>query len=126
MKWVIRILSGIAGLAAIAFGLVAIFGKPVLPECGDTETVDTIRKIAAQGVPKAVAGTMSTEDLEKAVEVTTTAETAFDKDKQVRQCTGALSLKIKDAAVFDNYKIVYTIIWLDQAGGKFQVEVNPG
>ncbi len=126
MKWVVRILAGLGGLVAIVVGLVVIFGKPVLPECGDKETVDTIRKIAVQGVPKAVAGTMATADLEKAVEVGGTVETAFDKDTQVRQCKGTLSLKVKDDTVIDNFKIVYTIIWLDRSAGTFQVEVNPG
>jgi len=124
MKWIGRIVGVVVGLIGIVVGLTAIFGEPVLPDCDQKETTDVIREVVAGRAPALPIAKMSKEDVMKAVEIGDIAETSFDKDKQVRTCKAALSLKAGTTTVYDKLKVGYTINWIDQKKGTFQVEVK--
>lgn len=124
MKWVYRILSGLAGVVIIGVGLMKLFGSPRLPDCDDRKTFDTVREAVAKMVTPAAAKGATVAEMQGKVTLDDETEVSYDKDKGVRECTGTVSLAMNGTTLVDKMKVAYTISWIDRKEGRFETVVR--
>ena len=124
MKWVYRIASGVSVLVFIIVVSAKIFGIKSVPDCDDRKTFDTVREAVASMVTPAAANGATQKEMTGLVTLDDETEVSYDKKAEVRECTGTVSLTVKDKTLIDKMKIRYTIVWTDKDKGLFETTVR--
>lgn len=118
-----RILGGIAAVVVIGVGALLLFGEPALPKCDASNAKSTLSEIVVN-----VAGVTGDEQAiaaaRKAVVLTDLTEASFDKEAQIRECTGRVSLSVDGKDYFKDVGIGYRIDWKDREERTFQIRTR--
>ena len=124
-----RILSIVVGVLAIIVGGIAILGyfNPSLPKCDSDDTDTLLRQLVmkAAGEEPAVKAAADKDAVSKSIRFSNLPEVSYDKDKEVRECTGVVDLAVGADKVVEAQDFAYRITWQDKGDRKFFVQLHP-
>ncbi|MBC3211954.1 hypothetical protein [Serratia fonticola] len=104
-------------LFCIYNAITGFIAGPQLPKCNDHELID--KKIPGMVVNK-VGGYSAKANLLK-ITISDVEETLYDKKAGLRQCTAAMTMRVKDNVHSTDFD--YQIAWVNEKEGQYQVKI---
>lgn len=112
-----KVLISVFVLFCIYNTITGFIADPELPKCNDRDLIDN--KIPGMVVKK-LEGYSANAHLLK-MTVSDVEETLYDKKAGLRQCTAAMTMRIKNNVHTTDFE--YQIAWTDEKSGQYQVKI---